>query len=315
LKGVAGGKDKKASGKIEKIKKRRQLMQQQKLGRGLDAIFGNRQLSGAGEAVLSIPLSKIKPNKYQPRENFNEEHIQELAQSIKKYGLIQPISVSPAAIPGEYELIAGERRYRASLAAGLTDIKAVVLSGANDENKMNLALIENLQRENLNPIEEAKAYQRLIDEFKHTHDEISEIVGKSRSTVTNSLRLLALPDYIQTFIYDGKISVSHGKALLGITDEAILKDLAAKIVDEKISVREIEQLASKTKTDTGPQEQKPPQKPLAVELSNLKDEIQRKFGTKVNIKGNVKKGKIEVFYYSLEDLERIAAALNINPAQ
>jgi ParB family chromosome partitioning protein len=278
---------------------------QQKLGRGLEAIFNNRP---EGESVLTIPVNKIKPNKFQPRTKFNEEHIQELANSIKKHGLLQPISVIASVVPGEYELIAGERRLRASKAAGKIDIKAIVLQGKNDEQKMNLALIENVQRQDLNPMEEAKAYQKLIDEFKHTHDEISDIVGKSRSAITNTLRLLSLPQYIQTFIDEGKISSSHGRMLAGIEDENQMKEMVDKILSDNLPVREVEKTISQIKKD----KKRKSVKIQEVEIANLKDEIQRKFGTKVSIKGTNKKGKIEIFYYSLEDLERIAQGLKVS---
>ncbi|MDR2860699.1 MAG: ParB/RepB/Spo0J family partition protein, partial [Elusimicrobiota bacterium] len=260
-----------------------------------------------GETVISIPLSRIKPNKFQPRKKFDDEGLQDLANSINQHGLIQPITVVATVVPGEYELIAGERRFRASKLAGKTDIKAIVRQGTTDKQKMDLALIENIQRENFTPIEEAQAYNRLIEEFKHTHDEIAEVVGKNRSVITNTLRLLSLPEDIQNLIDDGKISSGHGRMLAGIEDEKQMRELVERILIEKLPVRAVEKIVSDIKKQKKPKTEKQ----LESEIINFKEEIQRKFGTKANVNGTNKKGKIEIFYYSLQDLERIAQELNI----
>lgn len=278
-------------------------MSKNALGRGLESMFINR--APVGEAVVTIALNKIKPNRFQPRENFNEESLQGLAQSIKEHGLIQPIKVVVSVVPGEYELIAGERRVRASKLAGLTEIKAIVLQGSTDQQRMDEALIENIQREELTGIEEAKAYQRLINEFKLSHDEIAKKVGKNRSVISNSLRLLSLPEDIQDLIDDGKISAGHGRMLAGIEDEGQLREILKRILEDKLPVREVEKFAAGLKKA----KQKP--KPFEPEISALKDRLQEKFSTKTNIKGTNKRGKIEIFYFSLEDLERITQTLNI----
>ncbi|MDR2427318.1 MAG: ParB/RepB/Spo0J family partition protein [Endomicrobium sp.] len=285
-------------------------MQKKALGRGLESLIPGISVNkaGSGESVITIQLNKIRPNRYQPRKNFNKEKLDELAQSIKTHGLAQPILVTPSIAPGEYEIIAGERRLRASKLAGLKEIKAIVKFAVDNKQKLDLALIENLQREDLDPVEEAKAFRRLIEEFNHTHEDIADILGKNRSVITNTLRLLTLPEDIQLLITEGKISVGHGRMLAGIEDESKIRELAEQILNEKLSVRAVEKKAvemkqGKSKTIKEPKKQE-------VELINLKEEIQRKLRTKANISGSSKKGKIEIFYFSLEELERIVKELN-----
>jgi ParB family chromosome partitioning protein len=286
-------------------------MHKKALGRGLESLIPS--ISGGknqtGETVINIPLNKIKPNRFQPRQKFNKEKLEELAESIKKHGLAQPILVSQSIVPGEYEIIAGERRWRASNLAGNRDIKAIVKQNADDKQRFDLALIENLQREDLDPVEEAKAYKRLTEEFGHTHENIAEIIGKDRSVISNALRLLFLPEDIQLLISEGKISAGHGRMLAGIEDENQIRTLLEQILNKKLSVRATEQLVSSTKT-----KKELPKSPTKqeIELINLKEEIQRMLGTKANISGSSKKGRIEIYYYSLEDLERIARQLNCN---
>lgn len=289
-------------------------MQKKALGRGLESLIpglaGNKAIGG--ESVITILLSKIKPNRYQPRKNFNKEKLQELAESIKKHGLAQPILVTPAVAPGEYEIIAGERRFRASKLAGMKDIKAIVKQSADDKQKFDLALIENLQREDLDPVEEAKAFKRLIEEFNHTHEEIAAVLGKNRSVITNTLRLLNLPEDVQILITEGQISAGHGRMLAGLEDESRVRELVEQILNEKLSVRAVEKLAAEMKEMSADKKEKAAKEPKKqeIELIHLKEEIQRKLGTKANISGSSKKGKIEIYYYSLEELERIARELN-----
>jgi ParB family chromosome partitioning protein len=278
-------------------------MQKQVLGRGLDAIFK----TPSAETVQTIAINKIKPNKYQPRKKFTTEQLEELAASIKEHGLIQPILIAETLVPGEYELIAGERRLRASKLAGKAEIKAIVRRNITDKNRADWALIENIQRQDITPIEEARAYKRLVEEFKHTHDEIGAIVGKNRAVITNSMRLLSLPEDIQDLIDEGKISSGHGRVLAGLEGEAEIKRALKMILDEGISVNALERFVSETK----PVKKSKPKKKPEIELENLKDELQRKFSTKANVSGTSKKGKIEIFYFSLEDLERIIKQLNI----
>jgi ParB-like partition proteins len=285
-------------------------MQKKALGRGLESLIPGltSNKTTGGESVITIALTKIKPNRFQPRKNFDKTKLQELSDSIKQHGLAQPILVTPSIAPGEYEIIAGERRFRASKLAGLKDIKAIVKQSADDKQKFDLALIENLQREDLDPVEEAKAFKRLIEEFNHTHEDVAAIIGKDRSVITNTLRLLNLPEDVQEMITEGKISAGHGRMLAGLEDENQIRDLVNQILNEKLSVRAVEKIAAEMKPQKGP---KAPKK-QEVELIHLKEEIQRRLGTKANISGSSKKGKIEIYYYSLEDLERIARELNFN---
>ncbi len=285
-------------------------MQKKALGRGLESLIPALAANKAStdETIITIPLDKIKSNRFQPRNKFDEAKLQELAHSIEKHGLAQPILVAASIVPGEYEIIAGERRYRASKLAGNKDIKAIVKQSADDKQRFDLALVENLQREDLDPIEEARAFKRLIEEFGHTHEQIAEIVGRERSVITNTLRLLSLPEDVQLLISEGKISPGHGRMLAGIEDKNRIGTIADRILNENLSVRAVEKiiagLRSEKKSDG--------QKKQEIELTNLKEEIQRKLGTKVNISGTGKKGKIEIYYYSLEDLERITKELKFS---
>ncbi|MDR1926160.1 MAG: ParB/RepB/Spo0J family partition protein [Endomicrobium sp.] len=286
-------------------------MQKKALGRGLESLIPTQvssKTSAIDEIVITIPLNRIKSNRFQPRNKFDVEKLRELAESIKKHGLAQPILVAASIVPGEYEIIAGERRYRASKLADSKDIKAIVKQPADNKQRFDLALIENIQRENLTPIEEAKDFKRLIEEFGHTHEQISETVGKERSVISNALRLLSLPEDVQALIAEGKITSGHGKILAGIGDVNQVKMIANKILAEKLSVRTIEKLISDLKSERRVVKQKVQE----MELVHLKEEIQRKLGTKANITGTSKKGKIEIYYYSLEDLERIVKELALS---
>jgi len=285
-------------------------MSKQKLGRGLEAILSPLTAgtnSQNTENIINIAIDKIKPNKYQPRLVFNEEKLKDLAESIKQKGLIEPIMVVQSVVPGEYELIAGERRLRASKLAGLTEIKAIVNKAASDKDKLDLALIENLQREDLNPIEEAKAYKLYSDKYKYTQEEISKIVNKNRAVIANTLRLLNLAEDIQDLISSGKISSGHGRMLASLDNKQDIEALAKKIIDENLTVRQVENIVSEIKTKV-PKKHKN-QKQQNVEITNLVEELQRLFGTKVKITGNGKKGKIILDYCNLEDLERITNSL------
>ncbi|MDR3071028.1 MAG: ParB/RepB/Spo0J family partition protein [Endomicrobium sp.] len=277
-------------------------MQKKALGRGLESLMSlSTNRISPEEVVVTIPLNKIKPNRFQPRNKFNSEKLQELASSIKKHGLAQPILVTASIVPGEYEIIAGERRYRASKLAGNKDIKAIVKQSVNERQRFDLALIENIQRENLNPIEEAKAFKKLMEEFGNTHEQISEIVGKERSVISNSLRLLSLPEDVKMLIVDGKITPGHGRILAGIEDIDKIMVIVDQILNKKLSVRAVEKIVSNLKNN----KKIVKSEKYEIELVHLKEEIQRKLGTKVNVIGTSKKGKIEIHYYSLEDLERI----------
>ncbi|MDR3275142.1 MAG: ParB/RepB/Spo0J family partition protein [Endomicrobium sp.] len=284
-------------------------MQKKALGRGLESLIPSLapNKTTPDEAIAAIPLGKIKPNRFQPRNKFDKEKLQNLAESIKKHGLAQPILVTESIVPGEYEIIAGERRYRASNLAGNKDIKAIIKKSTDNKQKFALALIENLQREDLDPIEEAKAYKRLIEEFGHTHEQIADIVGKDRSVISNTLRLLSLPEDTQLMISESRISSGHGRILAGIEDKEQIRTIVEKILNEKLSVRAVEKIALKFKSRKKAVEQINQE----TELINLKEAIQRKLGTKASISGTIKKGKIEIYYYSLEELERIVNELNL----
>ena len=285
-------------------------MSKQKLGRGLEAILSpltantNNQNT---ENIINIAIDKIKPNKYQPRAVFDEEKLKDLAESIKQKGLIEPIMVVQSVVPGEYELIAGERRLRASKLAGLTEIKAIVNKAASDKDKLDLALIENLQREDLNPIEEAKAYKLYSDKYKYTQEEISKIVNKNRAVIANTMRLLNLAEEIQDLISSGKISSGHGRMLASLENKQDVEMLTKKILDENLTVRQVENIVSEIKTKVTKKHKN--QKQQNIEIVNLVEELQRLFGTKVKITGNGKKGKIILDYCNLEDLERIINSL------
>ena len=282
-------------------------MSKMKLGRGLEALMSPLTTNKNNESVEKIEIisiDKIKPNRHQPRMVFNEEKLQELSESIKENGLIEPIVVVKSVVPGEYELIAGERRLRASKLAGFEEIKAIVQDGASDKDKLDLALIENIQRENLNPIEEARAYKKYSEEYKYTQEQIAKIVKKNRSVIANTIRLLNLPENIQNMIIEGKISSGHGRMLASITDENKLQELVNQILNEGLTVRDIEEKVSEEKSL-----KKSAEKQQDIEISNLIDELQRIFGTKVSISGNGKKGKISFNYSNLSDLERISNIL------
>ena len=284
-------------------------MSKMKLGRGLEAIMSPltaNQNNDAAEKVENISIDKIKPNRYQPRSIFNEEKLKELSESIKQNGLIEPIIVVRSVAPGEYELIAGERRLRASKLAGLTEIRAIIQEGASDKDKLDLALIENVQREDLNPIEEAKAYKKYSEEYKYTQEQIANIVKKNRSVIANTMRLLNLPENVQNMIIEGKISAGHGRMLASINDENKVQELVNQILNDGLTVRDVENKVSQEK---GKVTKFVETKQQDAEIVNLIDELQRVYGTKIAISGNGKKGKITFNYSSLEELERISNIL------
>ena len=284
-------------------------MSKMKLGRGLEAIMSPltaNQNTDAAEKIESIGIDKIKPNRHQPRSIFNEEKLQELAESIKQNGLIEPIVVVRSVAPGEYELIAGERRLRACKLAGFTEIRAIIQEGASDKDKLDLALIENVQREDLNPIEEAKAYKKYSEEYKYTQEQIANIVKKNRSVIANTMRLLNLPENIQNMIIEGKISAGHGRMLASINDENKVQELVNQILNDGLTVRDIE---TKVSQEKGKVTRFVVTKRQDAEILNLIDELQRVYGTKISISGNGKKGKITLNYSSLEELERISNIL------
>ena len=275
------------------------------LGKGFAALFPETDLKEE-EFIQEIFVDEIRPNPYQPRKNFSDDSIEELKLSIIEHGVLQPIIVSKS-IKG-YELIAGERRLRASKMAQLKKIPAIIRV-LSDDQMMVHALLENLQRENLNVIEEAKAYEALIKNLKITHDELSKRVGKSRSHISNQLRLLELPNYIITSIIMDEISMGHGRALLAVKNEKICKLLYQQAIDENLSVRELEKRIQELHQDVSRETSKKKSTEKSMFVIDQEERLSNLFGTKVRINEMKKKGRIEIDYYSPEDLERVLTIL------
>jgi len=277
------------------------------LGKGLSALISaapSANVQQVEKNVIFIPINKIQPNPYQPRATFQEESIKELAESIRIHGILQPIIVTYSA-NDEYQIIAGERRLLAAKHLGLTEVPAIVKKVTPQEHLI-LSLIENLQREDLNPIEEAQGYQQLIDEFGLTQEELARYVGKTRPYIANTLRILKLPEEVKDLVASGKISPAHARTLVGIEDEKLLEKLVDRIMLEGLTVRELEFIKgslSKSRKKRSAGINKPPEAML------LEDELQKVFATKVRICGNDKKGKIEIYYFSLDDFNRILKLL------
>lgn len=285
------------------------------LGKGMNSIIPEGSLgmdllvSQAKQSVEMMDIRKIEPDREQPRKEFDADKIAELADSIKQHGVLQPLLVQKCkAESGDYyKIIAGERRWRAAKQAGLTEIP-VLVKDCTQEEVFAISLIENIQREDLNPMEEAQAYQRLMKEYNLTQEKIAEKLGKSRSGIANSLRLLKLAPEAQELLSHGELSTGHAKVLLGLEDEKKQAALAAKCVAEDLSVRQLEQLLKKAEAKSeGKETPAEPKKKSAEELAYeaLSNELRDIFGTRVNILPGPKKSKIEIEYYSEEDLERI----------
>lgn len=288
-------------------------MASKNLGRGLSALFGDQDVENmppvretkAKEGLRVISLQKIEPNPSQPRRVFEEESLQELENSIRRHGVLSPITVR-AVENGFYQIIAGERRWRAARRAQLDSIPAIIVE-ADDQAIMEMAMIENLQREDLNPIEEAEGYRALIDDFGMTQDVVAERVGKSRSAVANSLRLLTLSDPIRALLVEGKLTSGHARAVLSIQNEKMREQAAQAIIENEMSVRQAENLAKRLN-------QKKVEKKTETFQVNYYEDIQNKLegslGRKVHVSGKKNKGKIELEFYGNEDLERLVAVLS-----
>ncbi|WP_438348361.1 ParB/RepB/Spo0J family partition protein [Paenibacillus sp. FA6] len=275
-----------------------------RLGKGLDALIPSLSIND-DDKIVEIPLSQLRANPYQPRKEFKEEAIHELAESIRQHGVIQPIIVRKV-LKG-FEIIAGERRFRASQYCGKPTIPAVVRN-FSDQQVMEIALIENLQRENLNAMEIAVAYQGLMDQYSLTQEELSLKVGKSRSHIANFLRLLALPAEVKEYVSRGTLSMGHARAIVGIKDTDIIKQLAKQCVEHEWSVRELEETVKHL--DRKPAEtQKPTSKKIDPYIDHVEESLRDRFRTTVKIKQNKDKGKIELNYYSKQDLERLLELL------
>lgn len=274
------------------------------LGKGLGTIFLENE-SENGNSTITINISELEPNREQPRKDFDEEALAQLAESVKRHGLIQPILVRPM-LGGGYQIVAGERRYRACQLAGVTEVP-VSIRDLTDKETMEIALIENLQRENLNPIEEAQGYKALMDEHGLTQEEVSEAVGKSRPAVANSLRLLKLPEEVSVMVGEGKISSGHARALLSFEDENEMLRVAKEIALSDMSVRQIEKLA-KTKKDKKP---KPAPVKSPTYYSIVEQTLTEYLGKKVKITPlkNKKGGTLSIEFYSNDDLQTLAKKL------
>lgn len=274
-------------------------MSKRGLGRGLEALIPIVEKDE--ENVQEIDIKKIVANEKQPRRGFDESKLEELADSMKQHGVLQPVILRKKG--NKYELVAGERRWRAAAKADIEKIPAIVRE-LNDSDVMEIALIENLQREDLNPIEEAMAYKSLMDDFGLTQEELSKRVGKSRSQIANTVRLLNLDKEIQDLVYENKLTAGHARALLSIQDSKERLKLANMISKEALSVRQTEQLVKKL-VDERSKAKKHKPKEINPVIIDVTERLQRTLGTRVKIKGNEKRGKIEIEFYSSEELERI----------
>ena len=280
------------------------------LGKGLDTMIPpvkNEKKSEKGDPAKGpetlVNITKVEPNREQPRKNFDEDALLELSESIKQYGLLQPILVQDRK--DYYEIIAGERRWRAAKLAGLKQVP-VIIKNLTDQEIVEISLIENIQRENLNPIEEAIAFKRLLEEFNLKQDEVAERVSKSRTAVTNSMRLLKLSDDVQRMVIDEMITTGHARALLGVEDPAEQYNLAQRIFDEKLSVREVEKIVKNMGKPVKPKKEKVVDKSMQVIYDDISEKLKTQLGTKVNIVPKEDgSGKIEIEFYSHDELDRI----------
>lgn len=276
------------------------------LGRGLNALLGDPDLQPQGEGSVLLPISQVEPGLNQPRKRFDPEALTDLAESIRVHGIIQPLTVRRLS-SGYYQIIAGERRWRAAKEAGLAEVPAVIIE-ADDRKVMELGLIENLQREDLNPAEEARGYQVLMEEYGLTQEQVAQQMGKSRPAIANTLRLLALPEDILKLLEEEALSAGHARAILALPSPALQRQAAKKVIEGQLSVRQTEALvkalqkqkADKPKTD-GPD--------LSLYLGELEKDLSGRLGRKVKIAHRGKKGKIELEYYNDQDLEALLALL------
>lgn len=290
------------------------------LGRGLSALLSDTpetvhfdespEVTGASGGMNEILLSEIETNPFQPRQHFDQDALKELSESIKVHGIIQPITVRKLA-KSQYQLISGERRFQAAKLAGLKSVPAYVRS-ANDQQMLEMALIENIQRENLNPIEVSLSYQRLISECNLKQEELGERVGKNRSTVTNYLRLLKLPPDIQIALRDNKLSMGHARAIINVENPEVQLYIFKKTLSEDLSVRKVEELARQLVNDKHkPETTTKESTPASREINQLQGRLSSHFGTKVSVKSDGQKGDIKIPFLSLQDLNRILDILKL----
>ena len=289
------------------------------LGRGLDSLIPPGTTPDEGSSFQEIPISAITANRRQPRTRFDEEALQALSASIRELGVLQPILVRPAAGGGTFELIAGERRWRAARRAGLSNIPAIVRT-ADDTSSLEQALVENVQREDLNPMDEAAAYQQLIEDFHLTHDELASRVGKSRAAISNTLRLFQLPPAVQRMLVDGQLAAGHARALLSTPDRTFQEALAKRAAQEGLSVRAVEELARQHNDAARPTAVRPAPAPTPTPvnaptrlrppgLHELEELLAAHLDTRVKVEMAANKGRLTIEFADLEDLERIYRAM------
>ena len=276
------------------------------LGKGLDALIPSEGKSKNDN--LLIPINKIKSNSQQPRKAFDNESIVELAESIKHHGIIQPLILKQSG--DDYVIIAGERRWRAAKMVGIKEVPAIIME-LTDKEILEVSLIENIQREDLNPIEEAMSYKKLLEDFNITQDDLSKRIGKSRSTITNSIRLTNLDERVQEYLIEGVLSEGHGRTLLAVKDNDLQYELAQRVIDDGISVRELERIIKNINNEKDKNRNKGTEKELNPYYKDVVNKLQNYFGTKVSLCNKKNKGLIEIEYYSEEDLQRIIDIINL----
>lgn len=276
------------------------------LGRGLNALLGDPDVQNQGEGAIILSISQVEPGLNQPRKRFEPEALSDLADSIRLHGIIQPLTVRRLN-SGYYQIIAGERRWRAAKQAGLAEVPVLIIE-ADDRKVMELGLIENLQREDLNPTEEARGYRLLMDEYGLTQEELAERMGKSRPTVTNTLRLLGLPDDVLLLLEDGKLSAGHARAILGAPTQNMQKELARRVISGGLSVRQTEALV-KTIQRVDIEKPRKQEDEIQIYLCAAQENLSSRLGRKVHINHRGKKGKIELEYYNNDDLDALLNAL------
>ena len=275
------------------------------LGRGLNALLGDPVLQNQGEGSVSLPISQVEPGLNQPRKRFDPDSLSELADSIRIHGVIQPLTVRRLS-SGYYQIIAGERRWRAAKQAGLDEIPAVIIE-ADDRKVMELGRIENLQREDLKPAEEARGYQTLMAEYGLTQEQVAQRMGKSRPAVTNALRLLNLPEDLMALVEDGSLSAGHARALLGAPNQTLQRQAAKAVLEKGLSVRQTEALVKALQKE---KKEKPQEdNVLAIYLADIEKNLGSQLGRKVHIQHKGKKGKVELEYYSEDDLDALLRLL------
>ncbi|MFZ3071542.1 MAG: ParB/RepB/Spo0J family partition protein [Anaerolineaceae bacterium] len=281
------------------------------LGKGLDALIPTWQEETASDVsvkVVQIPVDKISPNPQQPRKNFDERSLEDLAISIREHGILQPLILVQVDNSDLYNLIAGERRWRAASLAGLTHVPAIVRTASHQE-QLEFAIIENVQREDLNPLERARAYQNLVDQFSLTHEDIAHRVGKSRVTITNTLRLLNLPESAQQALLDGSISEGHARALLSLSSDKAIEAALETILNLALNVRQTEILVSKL---SGKAPKPAVERPQSPEVLDLENRLRQHFHTKVTLQPGAHGGSITIYYYSDEELNNITDRFGLN---